>query len=489
MVSLKGIRKQSQRWSEFRFAIIGHLFSNPPMKGEIKREIRNLSEKQWSHPVSGEKVRFAFKTIEEWYYKAKNSAVPVDVLRRKSRLDMGKSRVITGDEKEAIVKQYQEHKSWTYKLHADNYNALVEKNPSIGEKHSYPTVMRFMKSCGFFKERQIRNGDRPGLEEARIRREKLEIRSFESEYVGGLYHLDFHVGSKQVLLEDGTWKSPILLCVLDDRSRLICHIQWFLNEDTEALVHGVIQSFQKRGLPRALMSDNGSAMVSSEFTEGLQRLSILHETTLSYSPYQNGKQESLWGQVEGRLVAMLEKYKDLDLKFLNNATQAWAEMEYNRKVHSETKEKPLDRFLSGKRVTRPCPSYEELKKFFTTEENRIQRRSDGTVSIKGKRFEVPNRFRHIQKICVRYARWDLGNVYMADGRSGGIISRLYPVNKIQNANGQRRSLEPIVNTEEEQEESQKLPPLLEKLISDYSATGLPPAYIPEERKTEEDNKI
>ena len=64
------------------------------------------------------------------------------------------------------------------------------------------------------------------------------------------------------------------------------------------------------------MSDNGSAMVAAEVREGLLRLGIVHETTLPYSPYQNGKQEVFWGQVEGRLLAMLEGCKELDLSQL-----------------------------------------------------------------------------------------------------------------------------------------------------------------------------
>jgi hypothetical protein len=32
------------------------------------------------------------------------------------------------------------------------------------------------------------------------------------------------------------------------------------------------------------MTDNGSAMLAQETTEGLARLSIVHETTLCYSP-------------------------------------------------------------------------------------------------------------------------------------------------------------------------------------------------------------
>jgi transposase InsO family protein len=34
------------------------------------------------------------------------------------------------------------------------------------------------------------------------------------------------------------------------------------------------------------MSDNGSAMLASETTEGLARLGIVHETTLPYAPFQ-----------------------------------------------------------------------------------------------------------------------------------------------------------------------------------------------------------
>jgi transposase InsO family protein len=74
--------------------------------------------------------------------------------------------------------------------------------------------------------------------------------------------------------------------------------------------------------PRAAMSDNGAAMTATEISEGLARLGVLHQTTLPYSPYMNGKQETLWGSVEGGLMAMLEGVDDLTLARLNEATQA-----------------------------------------------------------------------------------------------------------------------------------------------------------------------
>jgi hypothetical protein len=40
-------------------------------------------------------------------------------------------------------------------------------------------------------------------------------------------------------------------------------------------VHGLSEAIQKRGLPRALRTDNGPAMIADAVAEGLLRLSIM----------------------------------------------------------------------------------------------------------------------------------------------------------------------------------------------------------------------
>ena len=157
--------------------------------------------------------------------------------------------------------------------------------------------------------------------------------------------------------------------------------------------------------------------------------------TLPYSPYQNAKQEAFWGPVEGRLLAMLEDAPDLTLDFLNEATQAWVEYEYNRKLHSEIGEAPLTRFIAGPDVGRACPDSDTLRLIFTRSDTRIQRKSDGTIVIDGRRFEIPNRYRHLARLEIRYAGWNLGLVHLVDDRTGRILSRLYPQDKTQNASG------------------------------------------------------
>ena len=86
------------------------------------------------------------------------------------------------------------------------------------------------------------------------------MRSFEVEHVNSLWHLDFHHGSRKIIDKHGQYHKPLLLAILDDHSRLICHAQWYLDETAESLVHGFMQALQKRALPRALMSNNGAAM-------------------------------------------------------------------------------------------------------------------------------------------------------------------------------------------------------------------------------------
>jgi putative transposase len=107
--------------------------------------------------------------------------------------------------------------------------------------------------------------------------------------------LDFHHGSVRVLLDNGQWAYPLILGVLDDCSRLCCHAQWYLTEAAEELYHGLSQAFQKRALPRALMTDNGSAMLAHETTGGLARLSIVHETILPYAPHSRTGNRSTFG--------------------------------------------------------------------------------------------------------------------------------------------------------------------------------------------------
>lgn len=472
--------RSHERWAHFRFSVIGPLLAAPPQRGQLQLQLEELAAKKWRHPISGQWIQLGVSTIERWYYKALHAKDgPVEVLKRKIRSDHGQHPAVSTKLAELLVTQYRQHPSWTYQLHADNLAVLVEQQPDLGPMPSYVSVLRFMKSHGLLKRPRRGPVHSPGAQAAERRFEAREIRGYESEYVNALWHLDFHHGRLRVLLPNGQWAYPILLGILDDRSRLACHAQWYLAEGAEELCHGLSQAFQKRRLPRSILFDNGSAMTATETEQGLTRLSILCQNTLPYSPYQNGKQEAFWGQIEGRLVPMLEGVADLTLDQLNEATLAWLELEYNRKVHSETGQTPLHRFLNDKDVGRDCPSSEQLQLAFTAEFTRTQRRSDGTITLEGIRFEIPSRYRHLQRLTVRAATWDFSSVYLADPKTGAILERIYPQDKKKNAEGLRAPKTPMVSSHEPIQPA-GMAPLLRKIIQQYAATGLPPAYLPKD---------
>jgi len=330
-------RSTSACWARFRFSVVGSLLSSPPARGQLKRALRALAEKTWTHPVSGREVRFSVVTIERWYYTAQRAKDdPVGGLRRAVRRDCGKVTLTTALA-ELLRKQYHDHPHWSYPLHDDNLAARVKADSALGPLRSYVTVRRYMQA------------------------------------------------------------------------------------------HGISQAIQKRGLPRALLTDNGAAMIADEVAQGLLRLGIVHEKTLPYSPYQNGKQECFWASLEGRLMEMLGGVTELSVAFLNEATQAWVEIEYNRRPHRELSCSPVERFAQASDLLRASPSSNALRDAFRMEGSRTQRQSDGTVSVEGVRFEIPARYRHCP---------DQGSP------------------------------------------DKERPPLLKGILAEYAATGLPPAYLP-----------
>jgi transposase InsO family protein len=485
-----------ERWAHLRFSVVGQLLAAPPPQGQLRAELKKLAARTWQHPVTGEPVRFAASTIERWLLRARRERRdPVGVLRRKVRADAG-SQQVAAALREALRVQYAAHPSWSVQLHHDNLRALAERDRALAPVPSYSSIRRFFQAQGWRKRRRLAGSrDTAGAEQAEARLAAREVRSYEAQYVGGLWHWDCHVGSRPVLTARGAWTTPVLFGCIDDRSRLACHLQWYLAENAECVAHGLSQAFQKRGLPRAGMSDNGAAMCAAEIVEGLARLGIVHETTLAYSPYMNGKIETLWASVEGRLMAMLENVTDLTLATLNEATQAWCEYEYNRAVHSETGETPLARSLAGPEVLRPSPDSQALRLAFTRTEKRRQRASDGTLVIEARRFEVPNRYRHLRELQVRYANWDLSQVHLWDERSGQILGRLYPQDKQHNARGVRRPLEPLGAAPCDAQHgpgaqaaraASPVAPLLAKLMAKQAATGLPPAYLPKDEPPPEE---
>jgi len=460
----------SVRWARLRYSVVSSLLTSPPEHGELQERIAALAARKWTHPSTGEPAVFDFKTIERWYYVARAHADPLTALARKVPKHAGSHPSISRDVAAQLHAQYTAHPSWRYQLHYDELLAVARERPALGTIPGYATVRRWMKSQGL-RRAKTRHDKRRASEGA-----MKETRSYEVAHVHALWHLDFHEGSRAVVLPSGARMKPKLLGVLDDHSRLGCHVQWYLDETAEALAHGLWQAILKRGLPRRLLTDNGSAMRAAEVTQGLSRVGIVHELTLEYSPEQNGKQENFWSRIEERVMKMLEGEPALTLELLNRATIAWLEQEYHHRPHSEIGTTPLARYLDAPNVGRPSPSMEALVRAFRMQVQRVQRRSDGTITVEGVRFEVPSAYRTLRTVLVRVARWDLSRVELVDPRTEGHLATLYPLDKHANADARRRALAPVTSTPTPKPTG--MATHLRQLMEQHAATGLPPGYLP-----------
>jgi hypothetical protein len=232
--------RDHDRWARLRFAIVGPLLAAPPEPGGLRAALLELSTRQWQHPERAQSVRFGLSTIRRWYYAARKGDDPVALLKRRQRNDRGMRRVLPALLTTAIAAQYQAHPNWSFRLHYDNLRA----GPNAPQPFpSYATFARYMRAQGLLKQRRTSRAARAFAAQLQPR----EVRSYEVEYVNALVHFDFHDGSRKVLTRNGRFVTPRLLGILDDHSRLACHVQWYLDVSTQSLVHGFSQALQKRG--------------------------------------------------------------------------------------------------------------------------------------------------------------------------------------------------------------------------------------------------
>ncbi len=151
-------------------------------------------------------MQFGVSTLERWYYAARRADDPVAILRNRVRADSGRFPSLMPPVIATLTLQYLEHPGWSVQLHYDNLRVAL-------------------------------SGTQVALPFRRATPKRLPM----VEHVGALWHLDFHHGLRSVLTRAGAWIKPKLLGVIDDRSRLVCHLQRYLDETAESLVHGLAQ--------------------------------------------------------------------------------------------------------------------------------------------------------------------------------------------------------------------------------------------------------
>jgi len=228
-------------------------------------------------------------------------------------------------------------------------------------------------------ERYLR---RQGLSRARLEGRERAYGRFEASAPNELWVADVLHGP----LLGG--RRAYLFCVLDDHSRFVVAARFQWAETTLALEGVLRTAFLALGLPDSLYVDNGSPFASRQ----LQRICAVLGIRLVHSapgrPQGRGKLERFFRTVRERFLVELAGRELASLEELNRLFQAWLQQAYHGRVHSETKQTPLERYSS--RVPRRADAGDDpelLRQAFLWQEQRTVSKT-ATVSLQGNRYEV-----------------------------------------------------------------------------------------------------
>ena len=193
-------------------------------------------------------------------------------------------------------------------------------------------------------------------------------------------------------------RKAILIAFLDDHSRAVVAARWGYAENAVALRETLKLALAARGRPAQCYVDNGAMFIDS----GLRRACAVLGVRLTHSqpgrPAGRGKIERFFKTVRDQfLVEISQAAGDLSqtgtgvgssvgsLAELNSLFTAWVEQVYHRRVHTETQQAPLARFLAaGPPVPTPA---DLLTEAFRWGEWRTVTKT-ATVSLQGNLYEV-----------------------------------------------------------------------------------------------------
>jgi putative transposase len=221
-----------------------------------------------------------------------------------------------------------------------------------------------------------------------------------------------------------------LIAFIDDASRVLCHGEFFFEENADSMVKTLRAAFRKRGVPEQLLVDNGSIYCCQEIMLICARIGCILRHTAVRDAAAKGKIERFFRRVRDQFL--VRKLDLSSVEELNKQFTQWVENEYNATVHSTLGMKPIDRFgVDLSRIQFLSPS-EDADELFYAEATRTVKK-DNTFSFQGTRYETPVDLRG-KKVEVRYERQGKGPVVIYDnGRRMGLARPLDAV-----ANGLRR---------------------------------------------------
>jgi len=332
---------------------------------------------------NGERFQFTWRTIQSWYSRYKKDGITT--MHPRTRSDHGVPRKMSVEEVAEVVDQARRNfRDGKPKNVAALYRVCIERGLVQRAEIAPNTFRRLVKAHGLLVP------ETPDESKRRL--------AFAKAHANEMWQTDTMVGP-YVKTANGHAQAK-LIAFIDDASRVCCHGEFFVAENTDTLIAAFRSALYKRGVPQTVYTDHGSVYTSKEITQICARIGTL----LCHAPVRDGAAK---GKVERFFRTVRESFltRALDLssiETLNRAFQRWVEDEYNSITHSSLQMRPIDRFGLDLPRVRFLPPNEANDELFFVEEDRSVL-ADNTFSFQRTRYEAPRDLRS-RKVQIRFHR-------------------------------------------------------------------------------------
>jgi len=318
----------------------------------------------------GNSRRFTWRTIQTWFYRYKNHGITGMTVQ--PRKDKGQVRKTTPEEVLEAINAARPH----FHNHRANKRALyrycIQNGLLHADRLAQTTFYRFIREYELLAPQD--NDHKQRL-------------AFSMKHANQLWQADTMFGPYvDTGMSPGARKQAKLIAFIDDASRIICHGEFFFEENVDTLVQAIRAAFYKRGVPEQLLVDNGSIYCSQEITLICARVGCILRHTPVRDAAAKGKIERFFRRVRDQFL--IQKLDLSSLEALNRQFTEWVENDYNAVVHDTIGMKPLDRFGLDRTRVRFLPPSEHSDELFYAEATRKVKK-DNTFSFAGRRYETP----------------------------------------------------------------------------------------------------
>lgn len=383
---------RNERAALHRYGVIAEALAPRLTPAERGRVVRALASRAHPHPDGGER-RYSRGTIDRWIraYRARGLAG----LRPAPRSDQG------------AVRRHPE-------LLAEAA-ALRAELPSRSAAHISDILRR--RHGVRISERTIREHlRRRGLHRAALAASPRAFGRYEADRPNEVWIADVLVGPFVPHPRVGGSRRARCFLIVDDHSRLLVHGRWVPFENTRAGQEVLREAVVRRGVPEILYTDRGSPYVAEPLARTCAVLGIRLVHSRPSSPQGRGKQERLNRFIRERFLAEAEAAGIPSFEELNELFMAWAEQVANARIHAETGQPPIERFLAAGPPRAADPA--RLAEAFRWAVMRVVTRT-ATVSLQGNRYQVDPALVG-KRVELRFSPEDLTHidVYL-EGRAAG----------------------------------------------------------------------